>query len=102
MEMLGSDGPGDKLFRLVTDPTPPAMYPTSDPSGGLGLGIFDSRLASAPMGEHTYAYDPTAAPPAQPWSGELSLFNRFRTFPRDEGSQLDQVAQSYADPLSVS
>ena len=104
--MIGSDGPGDKLFRLVTDTTPlPAHLSSADllshapiyepsrlpptPGGLSGLAPGLSPHQSFSLGE----ISPPSVSSNDVWgSPELPIFGRFRNFSRDEGSQLDKVS----------
>lgn len=87
VDMVGSDGPGDKLFRLIYDPFNPRASEQLDHSGlvdysGMGLpGQFESSNPNELL-----------------WNTDASLFGRFHNFPRDEGSQLDKVT---SDQLSL-
>ena len=76
VEMVGSDGPGDKLFRLISDQhnAPSSNDPPLD-------------TPTDPFTAHSF----NAVPANDTYADGSSLFARFRTFPRDEGSQLDKV-----------
>lgn len=88
MEMVGSDGPGDKLFRLIgSESLSLAVNPLSvhdpmiDPRLDMSMG---SQFAMQSQMDPSLNNDML-------WNSDAHLFNRFRSFPRDEGSQLDKV-----------
>jgi hypothetical protein len=80
VEMIGTDGPGDKLFRLISDTYNAPSYHDHmlDPRSG----VFES-------------HDSFGVPPMSD-SLDGSILGRFRGFPRDEGSQLDKVTYRVA------
>lgn len=95
--MVGTDGPGDKLFRLVSDNAPSALDPLLNTPRSSGLShvseerfvpIIKDSGSSGAIG--TISSSSTGTISDSLWSSG-SIFHRFRAFPRDEGSQLDRV-----------
>jgi hypothetical protein len=77
--MVGTDGPGDKLFRLIPDPS------SNAPS------MNDPTLDQHQLGRS--ALHGSADPAEMFWAADTNvMYSRFRSFPRDEGSQLDKVS----------
>lgn len=82
--MLGVDGPGDKLFRIIRPRN------EDDEEEEEVDGIMDFPSMGLPRLPSNGLLD-ASGPNQMLWNTDASLFGRFRNFPRDEGSQLDKV-----------